>query len=244
MSEYLEAVEGRIREGGFDGEIRRKVVSAGQVVPALLAHVEEGGADLAVMTSHGRGPLGRAWLGSTADGFIRSTLNPTLLLRPSEDITEEVNLGERPPAFSRVLVPLDGSPASERIVPLVEGVAGPDRAMILLRAVPPFHGGDPFLPHVVDAERHYEAALDAARTDLTDVAEAMDGGAKPRVEVRRIHPARAILDVAEENGVDLIAMSTAGRGGVRRLLLGSVADKVVRGTTIPLLLYRGTAAEA
>jgi nucleotide-binding universal stress UspA family protein len=51
-------------------------------------------------------------------------------------------------------------------------------------------------------------------------------------------PALAILDSAEEEGADLIAMSTAGRGGVSRMLLGSVADKVIRGSAVPVLLYR------
>jgi nucleotide-binding universal stress UspA family protein len=51
-------------------------------------------------------------------------------------------------------------------------------------------------------------------------------------------PANAILRIAEEEEADLIAMSTHGRGGVARLLLGSVADKVVRGAKVPVLLYR------
>jgi len=51
-------------------------------------------------------------------------------------------------------------------------------------------------------------------------------------------PARAILDDAETNAVDLIAVATQGRGGVKRLLLGSVADKVVRGAATPVLVHR------
>jgi nucleotide-binding universal stress UspA family protein len=51
-------------------------------------------------------------------------------------------------------------------------------------------------------------------------------------------PALAILQVVEDEGADLIAMSTAGRGGVARMLLGSVADKVIRGAPVPVLVYR------
>jgi nucleotide-binding universal stress UspA family protein len=50
--------------------------------------------------------------------------------------------------------------------------------------------------------------------------------------------AAAILDDAQKNAVDLIALATQGRGGLKRLLLGSVADKVLRGATTPVLLYR------
>jgi nucleotide-binding universal stress UspA family protein len=51
-------------------------------------------------------------------------------------------------------------------------------------------------------------------------------------------PAAAILDDAQKNAVDLIALATSGRGGLKRLLLGSVADKVVRGAVTPVLVYR------
>ena len=51
-------------------------------------------------------------------------------------------------------------------------------------------------------------------------------------------PAAAILDDAQKNPVDLIAMATQGRGGLKRLFLGSVADKVVRGAATPVLVYR------
>jgi nucleotide-binding universal stress UspA family protein len=66
-----------------------------------------------------------------------------------------------------------------------------------------------------------------------------------RVETRTLvhhHPARAILEYAANQGVDLIAIATHGRGVAGRLLVGSVADKVLRGATIPVLIHRPTVA--
>jgi len=52
------------------------------------------------------------------------------------------------------------------------------------------------------------------------------------------HPASAILEYARDHGIDLVALATHGRSGAARILLGSIADKTVRGATMPILLYR------
>jgi nucleotide-binding universal stress UspA family protein len=246
-AEYLEDAGNRVRAAGFEGTIVRTVIPAGNVVRLLSRHVVENHVDLTVMTTHGRGPLGRAWLGSTADGLIRRATVPLLLVRPSGEASDDVEL-EAPPPFARILVPLDGSKASERLVPLADGVAGRGASMILLRTVQPAApvGYAPYLPHVVEEEHDYKAALKAADEYLHAFASGLNGSpATVELEVRPAeHPAEAILDLAEEEGVDLIAMATAGLGGVKRLLIGSVADKVIRGASVPLLVFRQDEEEA
>ncbi len=242
--EYLEEVRSRIADSGFSGKIGSEVIPPGNVARSLVSHVVETEADLAVMTTHGRGPLQRAWLGSSADGFIRHGPVPTLLIRPvGEPDDDAPPLDEQARPFGRVLIPLDGSDASERMtemaLPFTVGAEFP--RFILLRAIPPFvPGGSPYLPHVIREGEAQEQVKEAAQGYLDKVAARLADtpvGVATQV-IPAGQPAVAILEAAEEVGADLIALSTHGRGGVARLLLGSVADKVVRGSSVPVLVYR------
>lgn len=139
----------------------------------------------------------------------------------------------------RILVPLDGSPLSEAILPVAEEWAKEDDAeVILLRAVL----ADDRLLHDPDAAEvqvvgEVEAYLEA-------VAERLERRGLTRV--RRVvwhdEPATAIVETVTRDGVDLIAMATHGRSGLRRVLVGSVAEAVVRAVPVPVLLLRGQSA--
>lgn len=238
--EYLAGVEERMRAAGFEGTLNRTVMPPGNVANSLVRHLLEVKAELAVMTTHGRGPLKRAWLGSTADGFIRSSPAPVLLLRPEEG-EDEIELKAEASGFQRILIPLDGSQAAERLLDLWRPLAGEGATLVLFRALPTFSGGgSPYLPHVVRDEQEQERARERAREYLEEVADRVrEEGAEVEAKVTpTLEPAAAILKAVEEEGADLVAMSTEGRGGVSRLLLGSVADKVVRGSSVPVLLFR------
>ena len=76
--EYLEVVAARVREVGV-ADVSVSVLT-GNAPEALEAHRREIGADLAVMSTHGRGPVARAWLGSVADHFVRATSAPVLMV--------------------------------------------------------------------------------------------------------------------------------------------------------------------
>ncbi len=244
--EYLEGVEERIRAAGFAGEVELSVLSAGNIAQTLVHRIFEGDTDFVVMTTHGRGAVERAWLGSTADGVIRRSPCPVLLLRPptdgeSEPPAEPPPFSQAPAAFKNVVVPLDGSDESESILPRVIPLLGESAEVTLLQAVPPLSaGGYPYLPHSVREEHDQQEIKEATREYLEEMASTIGGEArtfKAAVPVTN-QPGAAILKVAREQEADLIAMSTAGRGGVGRLLLGSVADKVVRGSEIPVMVYR------
>jgi nucleotide-binding universal stress UspA family protein len=244
-STYLAGEVRKLREEGFLGDVRTSVLSPGNAAQSILQHLEAEGADLVVLTTHGRGPWGRSWLGSTADAVLRGSTCPVLLVRPSESSGETEDASVLPrlqgsaPAAERILVPLDGSDISSDLLKHLPLVQSADAELLLLRVVPPFiPGGSPYLPHALrDAEDH-DRVVAHAKASLEAVA------AKGIAGVGRViplvmtagQPASAILEVAREWEVDLIAMSTSGRGGVARLLLGSVADKVIRGAFCPVLL--------
>jgi len=205
--------------------VRTELLSA-PTVPTLISYATDAGVDLIVMTTHGRGGISRAWLGSVADAVVRRTSVPVLLLRPrDEDIVLTCE-----PQTSHMLIPLDGSDLSEGILPPALAIAQLSGARItLLQVVPPKDDGI----DVPEAERglalRYLNDTAAVLPDDVDVGVAVEVHASPAV---------AILEYAALNGVDLVALATHGRGGWSRVRLGSVADKVVRGTMMPVLLYR------
>lgn len=146
--------------------------------------------------------------------------------------------------YKRALVALDGSPVAETIIPFILDIAGPlDLDVILLRVLPPV------TPVVIEGSRHVDLGDPAARrTDaeeyLAPVAvELRSKGVRVTTEVRSGAPAEQIVAAAREAGADLIAMSTHGRGGLGRLIFGSVAEAVLREAEIPVLLMRTTEAE-
>jgi len=208
----------------------------GYVTEALERHAREIGAKLIIMTTHGRTGVSRAWLGSVADSLVRHSSFPLLVIRSLED-------GETfpPVRFDHFLVPLDGSKAGEKILePTVALGKAMGARFTLLHVVS---------PHVTMGARvsprpagHLEERLTKAKVYLEGVAERMKGegiDATPKLE-SHFAPARAILKTAEEEGVDLIALATHGYTGVKRALLGSVTDKVLRAAKWPLLLERPT----
>jgi nucleotide-binding universal stress UspA family protein len=214
---------------------------------ALLEHVNATRPSLTIMTTHGRGSLARAWLGSVADDLVRRTSTPMLLARPHEgkpDLHADV-------AFRRVLVPLDGSEFAERIVEPALALGGLSQAeYTLLRVIKPLMVGGYDLaapvPHALeqtllhDLEQLYEQDRQAAERYLDNVAERLrKQSVKVAIRVATGESAAvAILNEVKAHNTDLVAIATHGRSALPRLFLGSVADKVLRGTTAPVLVYR------
>jgi nucleotide-binding universal stress UspA family protein len=191
--------------------------------------------DLMVLATHARGGLGRAWLGSVADALIRRVNVPTLLVHPRE--------GSPVPArvFSHIVVPLDGSRLAEESIPVAARLAalGNARVTLIRVVIPQLALGQPsvILQFNVDQLEHYQRE---AKRYVMEVADRYRA-AVPAIEAEVVmasSPPRAILEWSEQHGADLIAMSTHGRSGFRRFMLGSVADKVIRSATIPVLLTR------
>ncbi|HEU5102063.1 MAG TPA: universal stress protein, partial [Roseiflexaceae bacterium] len=211
-----------------------------QTIATMLAtHAAATDTDLIVMTTHGRGGLARFWLGSVADVLVRASRVPVLLLRPDEGMSDPA----RSCTFQRILIPLDGSPRSEAIV---EPALALGQLMYseytLLRVVAPFVVGAPApftTPTDFDPDRTMRLQS-KAQDYLDDVAgRLLSTGVQVRTRVLVAeHVAAAILEHARQHSIDLVAISTAGRSGLARLLIGSVADKVLRGAEVPVLVYR------
>lgn len=234
---YLTSVANRVAERA--GVSARTELLDGAPAMALATYAREMEVDLIVMTTHGRSGLSRVWLGSVADGVVRRSGVPVLLMRPSHD---EVDLSEEFQA-RHVLVPLDGSELST-------GVLGPATWLgslygaryTLLRVilpVPLLRAPAP-MPDNLFAEQLAQQQDAHAREELAVAAGVLrDRGLDVEAAVvSHAVPAAGILEFAASHAVDLIALATHGRGGWSRLALGSVADKVLRGSTLPVMLYR------
>jgi nucleotide-binding universal stress UspA family protein len=146
----------------------------------------------------------------------------------------------------RILVPLDQSPTAEAIVPLVADAARGAGATVRLLHVAPVPEAlvakDGRLVAYADQEM---ARLEAEGVDYLRAVEARLGGVPAQCVVRYGEPAEEILREAEAFGADLIAVSTAGRGGIRRVAFGSVAEAVFRKAAVAVVLFHpghGTAA--
>jgi nucleotide-binding universal stress UspA family protein len=139
--------------------------------------------------------------------------------------------------YKKILVPLDGSPLAEAVLPHAQALAKSEGAeIVLLRvAVTP----DPNFFHRDPAEgRQITDAIEEEALDYmkTEVAKLQNEGAKVTAITRDGTIPDTILEVAEETHADVIAMSTHGRAGFQRWLMGSVAEDVVHDSHIPVML--------
>lgn len=206
------------------------------VVQSLAEHAEAIGADLIVMTTHGRGPLSRVFLGSVADPLVRRLHIPTLLIRPAAGRPD----GDLP---RNLLVALDGSPAAEAMLPTAAGLCDAVGAgMTLFRSVVPVMAcaEDPTgLPVACSDEPATEHLRDSAAAYLEQIAAPLRmRGLDVRTRaVVHADPVAAILEHAHTLGCDLVALESHGRSGLTRLLLGSVAEGVVRRAEAPVLTH-------
>lgn len=143
--------------------------------------------------------------------------------------------------YQRILVPLDGSPLSEAVLPHVEKLARALNIEVVLLHVevtpaPEFDPHESPLGHETEAMRHIRA--DEKHYVGSVCARLEEAGIRATYLLREGGVAEAIMDAAEVMQADLIAMSTHGRTGMLRLLLGSVAEQVVHESQIPVMLIR------
>lgn len=232
---YLEAVRGRL-EAHLPVSAR---LLEGPIAPALAAHAVAAGVDLIVIASHGLGGLERFWMGSVTDALVRTSPVPLLVTRPREDATPGPVAPPR-----RILVPLDGSCLAEQALFAATSLAELGAAeFALVHVTEPMGwagripGGDRIASAAVEAGAQGDAQAEGYLSLVAHRLREQGFAARTRVLVST-HIARAILEEARAEKADMIAMATHGRGGVSRLMLGSIADKVMRRGEVPLLLHR------
>jgi nucleotide-binding universal stress UspA family protein len=205
----------------------------GEPGATIAARAHKADIDLIIMSSHGRGELGRALLGSTADEVIRDSKVPVIVIRDG--------VPSPPPHLpKKVLVPLDGSELSEAVLTYVTPLA-----QILGWNLVLFWQVDlprPAIP-IQGALISLDFAAGGGRADMVEylervVADLESKGitAEPRVWFGT--KAQSIVECAGNEHVDLIAMSTHGRNGLGRWLRGSVTQYVLEHADVPVLTVR------
>ncbi len=200
------------------------LVEAGRVAESILEASARENATLVAMATHGRGGLAQWALGSQTERVLRASKVPVLVV-PSRLRTEAL-----PTYVRHVLVPVDGSERALALVPHVKSLTRMDRVQVTLA-----HFVSPH-PTPADIDRG-ETFLFRARCVFEDA------GMLPLTKIVRAHAAPGIVAYAlpavdDELPVDLIAMTTHGRSGVMRWALGSVTEKVIRHSHVPLLVVR------
>jgi nucleotide-binding universal stress UspA family protein len=142
--------------------------------------------------------------------------------------------------YQKILVPLDGSELAECVLPHVKAIAGGcgTEQVVLLKVVEP-------LPAEINDERVRNHVMKAAEDYLVRIqAKLNKAGLAIETQVLTGIPAETISDFAQRNKVDLIALATHGRSGISRWVFGSVADKLVRSSSVPILLIRPKSCES
>lgn len=210
----------------------------GPVAEAICEYASAQQVSIVVMSTHGRRGLSRAWLGSVAAGVVRTAPAPVLLVRPRKG-------GARPGSTLRIrhmLIPLDGSPLSDAIVAPAATLGKLTGASMTLVSViePVFRLGEAVLVPAVDYdETHHREMERTAQDHLERVAtDLRSRGFEVTTRLESGEAVHMLLQSAKEVGADLIAMATHGRGGWQRLAFGSIADKLVRSSSLPVLVYR------
>ena len=227
------AVSEAARQAGVEAQLR---VRAGDAAEEILREAGDLPRPLIVMTTHGRSGIGRWLIGSVADRVVRGGAAPVLLLRSG------TSLGDAQ-GFRRLLVPLDGSALAEDALPLAVTLA-----------------------HVFAAEVHLARVAETTRlftltgTSQSPIPDTLleemvadleaEAGAYLRPVVERLRPegvplravvldgipVEALLAYTATHEIDLVVLATHGRGGFNRLVLGSVAERLLRQGQTPILM--------
>lgn len=226
---YLAGVQDRLDDTGL--RVHTAVVS-GDAAGQIVFYADREGINLIVLATHGRSGLRRWRFGSVADKVLHMTRVPLLLIRPRE--------GEPVPATGvrEVVVPLDGSPLSEAVLPFAETVATRFGAPVtLLRAVQPlFLFGEP-APGSAD---DITVGLRETLRDYLEQPAALLRQKGITVETLPLigDPAGEIIAHADRHPGNLIIMATEGRSGLMRMLIGSVTERVAHHAATPVLVIR------
>lgn len=214
-------------------------VLRGEPADVIIEEASKTDADLIALSTHGRSGISRWLFGSVTGRVLESTEKPVLVVRPPEE--------DPGGAIRRILVPLDGSPLAEQVLPLVEEVASACKAKVsVMQAVPPLTAYPGFEAYAPTAMGEVLEDMQArSREYLSKMVDRLKG---KKIEAEALTsaalPTEAILAAADQSDADLIAIATHGRSGLGRVVLGSVADAVIRGSHRPCLVVRPKEEEA
>ncbi|MEO8457906.1 MAG: universal stress protein [Chloroflexota bacterium] len=220
--DYLERQRLSLEKSGIDASIQ---VDRGRPASQIVKFAAEQGADLIAMTTHGRSGIARLSLGSIATGVLHQSHLPLLLVHPADEEKGDSS------SIRRVYLPDDGSDLAASVRPFIADFAKAMASSVILHRVV-----ESLAPATLPSVQ--EAIAMATDEIAKDAASFERAGVETRVMVTKGRVPDELLRAASELDGGLIAMSTHGYSGARRLLLGSVAHAMVRRTELPCLLVR------
>lgn len=215
---YLNLAADRLRGAGHT--VTTALLN-GPIDDALAKAAAEEQATMIVMSTHARAGAARTFMGNLGDSLVRHTSIPLLLIH-----VQPAPVPDPAPPFRHMLIALDGSPLAEQVLPIAQRIGSAlDLEYTLLHITSPHSDG---------------SELSAAQQYLNGVAARLDApeGKVHTMMMAYRNSADAINIYAQNHGIDLVVMSTHGRGGLSRLVFGSVADAVVQAAQTPVLVYR------
>jgi nucleotide-binding universal stress UspA family protein len=228
---YLEAIAQT-----FQGTQVTCIVEKGNAEDAVIERAATDKGTLIVMATHGRSGIQRWVLGSVTDKVLHGSTNHLLLIRAHD---QDKPVGEA--LLKKVIVPLDGSPVAETVLPYVIDLAKKmSLEVVLVRAFAlPASTADEYQTYTDELIGLIEAE---ARDYLAEKMKEMKGKGLENVSsvVNVGYGAEEIITLARKTPDNFIAMCTHGRSGVKRFVLGSVTDRVVRHSGDPVLIIRAT----
>jgi nucleotide-binding universal stress UspA family protein len=226
--ELLDAEVEKLRSVG--GTPAQAHLVEGGVPQEIVELAEELGAGLIVMGSRGHGGIRRALMGSVSDSVVRHAHCPVLVVRDGER--------ERDYLPGRILLAVDGSEeasaAARTAVELADRMDSELHVVYVGEVRPVYH------PERRGYLARYEEIQEEARRLLEEQVDEVKsaGGTVTRAHLRLGHPDEEIVGLSEEIGADLIVTGSRGLGGMRRVLMGSASDSIVRHAHCPVMVVR------
>ncbi|MFN3973987.1 MAG: universal stress protein [Dehalococcoidia bacterium] len=229
--EYLSLTARPLRGAGLEVVIKAQ---EGEPVDQILTYAQEVKADFIALTTHGRTGFARLVMGSVADRLLRTSSVPLILVKARPPTARPA-----PPRVQSVLVPLDGSPLAEAVLPTARELAKALQVDLLLArvvsipvAISMWPEASTYLAETLESLRQEaQTYLSALQADITAKGESV------RTEVREGQPAEEVVALARRHS-SLVVMATHGYGGARRLFLGSVAQRVLLTLGGPAVVMR------
>lgn len=233
LRRYLQPIAKELKTAGVDATT---VIARGTPADQIIYYADKKGVDLIVHSTHGYSGIRRWVMGSVAEKVVHYTCSAVLLVRSRAPRVSQVE-------FKKILVALDGSAFSEASLPYVEGLAQEKKAKVIVVRVSEAQvpmGTAGISPQLIE----YSTGLaHAMHEDAVSYGQKIKAGLEAKKIKVTLHTpsgraAEKIMQVANDEGVDLIVMTTHGRSGVSRWLHGSVASRVIEESVQPVLLIR------
>jgi nucleotide-binding universal stress UspA family protein len=213
----------------------------GPVADALAGYANRHHVDLIVISTHGRRGFARLSLGSVTDSLVRLTTIPVLVVKPPRSYLNP----QVADSFKRIVVPLDGSALAEQVLPRVATLAEMEGAELTLLYI--------LKPHSYSQEQiqdlmlpWWEKDIASAEAYLFPIAAKLrrQGFAVSSDIVIGENVAEKIAEFARCEKADLIAIATHGRGGISRLIYGSVTDELMQSARVSVFVLHPAVKQA